>query len=181
MKTAYRYFYIAPLLLWVLFTSCKEEVDCDELRPFGGVVVCFEVTDSETGSDLLDQEIEGNIVSDYIRALHEGQSYYIRGAEDGYPNLEREPDAEDDRFRPQYKKNPREYGQVRIGPFYTDTDGVEFSLDWNDGVVDQVRVISYPVEERRGYIEVWVNGEPCKDLDTTFPFNVWYCTVSLTR
>ena len=80
MKTAYRYFYIAPLLLWVLFTSCKDEVDYDELRPFGGVVVCFEVTDSETGSDLLDQEIEGNIVSDYIRALHGGAELLYSGS-----------------------------------------------------------------------------------------------------
>jgi len=67
------------LLSCVCFSAAcdKEEENLIEghFPPIWGFSVYIE--DAETGADLLDPEVEGNIVSDRIRMDIEGKSYYV--------------------------------------------------------------------------------------------------------
>jgi len=132
------------LLSCVCFSAACDKEKQDGPPPFMDFCVC--VVDAETGADLLDPEVEGNIVSDRIRMDIDGESYYVKGFHGlGRYNL----------FWGGTDASTGLYYLVAI-PFYWDQakSGV---LDWGDGT--QNTFVYLP--SRNIGLSLWIDGVKC--------------------
>ncbi len=160
----FKAYWLLSLLSLILLAGCEKEVP-QPAPPEGlkWVKLYLEVEDSYSGGDLLDRTQKGHWVSEYIRLIVEGENYYIKGAEDGFPDWEEfYPEPEVKRYDLRWiRPTENRRGRISISGFgEPKKPKTSFVIDWHNGRQD-----TFQIEVTREGEEVKVvlfehNGEP---------------------
>lgn len=128
------------IFLFLALSACKEE---DYIWDFENYSVEIEVRDAESGVNLLDPEVEGNILDQEIVLIYKREKYPMaswgdesranispfRGLLWGFPHF--------------YGSDPERGYCLTVGPFDTGyVVNVPFTIDWGDGTKTEFVVTS---------------------------------------